>query len=64
MTGYVVESPCCDQDGTRVGTFRVYVATEARAQEIVSQGADRTYRAMPLAEMPVKARANLERAQG
>ncbi len=63
MTGaFVVESPVTRPDGTRAGVARVYVKTEARAQEIASQHPERTYRAISLDEMPEKARANMLRS--
>jgi hypothetical protein len=64
VTGFVVESPALNQDGSRAGTFRVYVATEERAKEIASAAPDRTWRSIPFDEMPEKARANLERFEG
>jgi hypothetical protein len=69
--GWVVEQPIAsvtDAEGNVLqgaGVARVYVATEQRAKEIVQQGADalppvvRTYREIPLDEMPAKARDNL-----
>lgn len=49
---YVVESPVT-RDGTRIGTARVYVATEARAQEIVAAlPSERTYREIAENDLP------------
>lgn len=71
MTAYVVESlasPSVGVVGPRalalrpVGTFRLYVATEARAREVASAAPGRTYRAVSVAELPVAARENLERS--
>lgn len=63
LIAYVVESRIKSSDGKREGTARVYVPTEARAKEIVSQLPDkRTYRAIPVKEIPdVKARQALEK---
>jgi len=73
--GFVVEQPVdsITKDHAVIrgtGTARVYVGTEARAKEIVEQGASatppviRTYRRIPLAEMPEHARVNLLAARG
>ncbi len=59
MTAYVIESPAKDPQGVKVGTYRLYVGTEARAQEIVAQGNDRTYRAIAYADLPEVAREKL-----
>lgn len=63
--GWVVESPAILNDGTRAGTFRVYVPTQARAEEICAEGAavgvSRTFRSIELADIPPDARANIER---
>ncbi len=49
---FVVESPVT-RDGARIGTARVYVATEARAREIVAAlPSERTYREIAVDEMP------------
>lgn len=63
LTAFVVESVARDQAGARVGMFRVYVATEARAREVSDAGAGRTWREMPIGEVPEKARAALEQAR-
>lgn len=55
---YVVESPALE-NGVKVGVFRVYVATEARAKEIAEAAEGRTYRCLPISELPVAARDNL-----
>lgn len=60
---YCVESPAYDTEGRRQATFRVYVGTEARAKEIVSQGPGRAWRAVAAEEMPAGARENLLRAR-
>ncbi|NUP06724.1 MAG: hypothetical protein HOW73_11780 [Polyangiaceae bacterium] len=44
MNTHVVESPALDPQGRRVGTFRLQVASEARAIEVASQAPDRTWR--------------------
>lgn len=63
---YVVESQVEVRTpfGTvKTGTARVYVETEARAQEIVAAlPAERTYREIALTDMPPSARANMEKA--
>jgi len=44
---FVVESPVFRHpDGVRVGTARVYVATEERAKQLASELPERTWRAM------------------
>lgn len=61
---YVVESPVTGSDPKMAnGTARVYVDSEARAIEIASGHPERTYRKIPLSEMPDKARDNLLRAR-
>ncbi len=71
---FVVEQDvgCINENGVEVpgsGTARVYVGTEARAKEIVHDGLTakppklRSYRRVPLAEMPEQARLNLLRAR-
>lgn len=63
MIAYVVEGPVLrDAQGERVGMPRVYVATEERAKEITALHPERTWRALPVEEMPAAARGNLERA--
>lgn len=62
---FVVESPVT-KDGVRVGTARVYVATEARAREIVAAlPSERTYREIAVdqvpANVPIPERAMTER---
>lgn len=60
---YVVEQPAIDSLG-RNGIARVYVGSEARAQELVSERPDiRSYRAVSYNEMPAAARENLKRAR-
>jgi hypothetical protein len=63
VIGYVVESPVEGQNG-RIGTARVYVATEERAREIAAAHPPgrATVRALDYADMPPAARDNLERA--
>lgn len=60
---YVVESPAVREDGSRMGTCRVYVATEQRARIIAGGGPDRMWRQVPVGEIPDHARANLEQAR-
>lgn len=61
MKAYVVESVVRGV-GVHPATARVYVATEARAIEIASGAPGRTWREVDVADMPVQARENLERA--
>ena len=57
---YVVESQAIRAaDGVRIGTFRLYVATEERAIQVASELPERTYRAIAPSEMPEKARENM-----
>ncbi len=60
-TAYVVESPAII-NGERVGTYKVYVATEERAQSLADEVPGRSYRSIHVEEMPAHARANLETA--
>ena len=62
--GYVVESPVEHSHGGPSGIARVYVATEARAQEIAAGHPERTYREVTYDSMPTHARENLEQAAG
>ena len=57
---YVVESPATNALGERQGTFRVYVATEARAKEIAGAHPERTYREIAFEAMPEKASENMK----
>ncbi len=59
---YVIESPAFDNLGARVGTFRHYVATEARAREEAAKHPERTWRVVAVADMRPEARENIERA--
>lgn len=59
---YVVESPAIQQ-GVRVGTFRLWVATEARAIALASERDDRSWRAVAWVDVPDKARRNLAQAR-
>lgn len=59
MIAYVVESPVTRPDGVRSGTARVYVQTEERAREIAAQHPERSWRAVPVSEMPEAARVNM-----
>lgn len=58
MGAFVVESPAL-QHGVRVGTMRVYVATEERAASLAAEVSDRTYRFVPLDELPEHVRERL-----
>jgi hypothetical protein len=62
VKAYVVES-----DAGGGATFRVYVGSEVRAQELVDDGARagvvRTFREIAPEDMPPAARENLERVQ-
>lgn len=51
LTAFVVESPAV-QDGRRLGTFRLYVATEARAREVAAGHPERTWRELPIDAVP------------
>lgn len=63
MNAFVVESPVVRKtDGVRVGTARVWVATEERAKQIASEHPERTYRPVTENEMPEKVRAGLASA--
>lgn len=67
MTAFVVESSARDgRTGEHAATFRVYVATEARAQQLVADAppGERSYRAIDGKDMPAAARENLERVIG
>lgn len=57
---FVVESPCVDgATGERVGTYRLFTATEARAREVASVAPDRTWRKVHMSQIPAHARENL-----
>ena len=63
---FVVESIVKSEEGDPQPA-RVYVGTKERAEEIVAQGAAnnvvRTWREIPLSDMPLFARDNLLRAR-
>jgi len=59
VNAYVVESEAVDAAGVRRGTFRLFVASEARAREVAGQAPGRTWRALPLDEVPELARGPL-----
>lgn len=56
---YVVESPVTNPKGIRTGTARVYVATQARAEQLASEVPGRTYRPIRFEDMPEAARQNM-----
>lgn len=60
---FVVES-LAGQGGDVKGVFRLYVATESRAIEVASQSPGRQWRAVRLTDVPMPARAGIERALG
>lgn len=64
--GYVVESEISRNDGAK-GTARLWVGTRGRALELVKQGHEagvmRTFREVPISQMPTDARDNLLRAR-
>lgn len=59
MIAYVVESPALDGEGKRVGTFKVYVATQARAESLASEIPGRTWRKISFEDMPAEACKNM-----
>lgn len=72
--GFVVEQPVSGVNAhgsmqAGVGTARVWCGSQARAEQIVREGAEatppvaRTWRRVPLTEMPQAARENLLRAR-
>lgn len=61
MTAFVVESPATNARGERVGTFRVYVGTEARAAALAKEKPGASWREVSMSEVPPQARAGIER---
>lgn len=59
---YVVETPCLNNQGVHVGTFRHWVATEERARSEAEKQPDRSWREVSLEEMPDKVRESMERS--
>lgn len=56
MNHFVVESPVTrGTDGARIGTARVYVATETRARMLASEHPERTWRAMTDEDQKIEA---------
>ena len=60
---FVVETPACDDKGVRIGTMRHYVMTEARAREEAAKVPERTWRRLPISDLPLKAREEMIRAR-
>jgi hypothetical protein len=61
VIAWCVESPVTAPDG-RIGTARVYVATEQRAREVAALAPGRAIKRLEGDAVPEAARANLERA--